>query len=68
MEYRTIGKLILMAFLISHVFNGHGFSEDKHANKEAEKIAEKVRRRAESSEKSEGNQDRVKDEVTVRSG
>ena len=68
MEYRTGGTLILMAFLIPLVLNDQGFGEDKHANKEAEKIAEKVRRKAEISEKTESSQDRVKDEVTVRTG
>ena len=68
MEYRTGGTLILMAFLINLILNDQGFSEDKHANKEAEKIAEKVRRKAESTEKTEGSQDRVKDEVKVRTG
>ena len=68
MEYRTGGTLILMAFLIPLILNDQGFSEDKHVNKEAEKIAEKVRRKAESTEKAEGSQDRVKDEVTVRTG
>jgi rare lipoprotein A (peptidoglycan hydrolase) len=68
MEYRTGGTLILMAFLIPLVLNDQGLSEDKHANKEAEKIAEKVRRKAESTEKSEGSQDKVKDEVTITTG
>jgi len=68
MEYRTAGMLILVAFLISLVLNEQGFSEDKHATKEAEKIAEKVRRKAEMAEKTEGSQDRVKDEVKVRTG
>lgn len=68
MEYRTRCTLILMAFLIPLVLSDQGVGEDKHANKEAEKIAEKVRRKAESTEKTEGSQDRVKDEVTVRTG
>ena len=37
-------------------------------NQEAKKIAEKVKRQAELSEKAEGSQDLVKDEVTVRKG
>jgi rare lipoprotein A (peptidoglycan hydrolase) len=68
MEYRTGGTLILMALLIPLFLNDQGFGEDKHANKEAEKIAENVRRKAESTEKAEGNQNRVKDEVTVKTG
>ena len=68
MEYRTVAALIMMAFLIPLVFSDQGVSEDKHANKDAEKIAEKVRRKAEMSEKAEGSQDRVKDEVTVKTG
>jgi rare lipoprotein A len=67
LEYRT-GTLILMAFLIPLVLNDQGFSEDKHANKESEKIAGKVRRNAENTEKTEGSQSRVKDEVTIRTG
>jgi rare lipoprotein A (peptidoglycan hydrolase) len=68
MEYRTVGMLILMAFLMPLVMNDQGFSDDKHSNKEAEKIAEKVKRKAESTEKAEGSQDRVKDEVKVGTG
>ena len=68
MEYRTGGTLITLAFLTPLVLSDQVFSEDKHANKEAENIAEKVRRKAESTEKTEGSQDRVKDEVKVRTG
>ena len=68
MEYRTGGTLILMAFLIPLFLNDQGFSEDKHATIEAEKIAEKVRQKAESTEKAEGSQDRIKDEVKVSTG
>lgn len=68
MKYGTVGTGILIAFLFPLVFNGHGSSEDKQANKEAEKIAEKVRRKAESTQKAEGSQDLVKDEVTVKTG
>ena len=68
MKYGTVGTGILIAFLLPLVFNGHGSSEDKQASKEAEKIAEKVRRKAESTQKAEGSQDLVKDEVTVKPG
>ena len=68
MENINVGARVLMAFLISLVFNGHGFSEDNHATEEAEKIAEKVRRKAEISQKAEGSQDMVKDKVTVKTG
>jgi rare lipoprotein A len=68
MEYRTVGTLITLAFLTPLFLNIQVFSEDKQANKEAEKIAEKVRRKAESTEKTEGSQDRVKDEVKVSTG
>ena len=68
MEYGNLGMRALMAFLIAIVFSGDGLSEDKQANKEAEKIAEKVRRKAEMSEKAEGNQDMVKDKITVKTG
>ena len=68
MEYINVGRRVLMALLIPLVFNGHGFSEDKHATKEAEKIAEKVRRKAEITQKAEGSQDMVKDKVTVKTG
>ena len=68
MKYGTVGTGILIAFLLPLVFDGHGSSEDNQANNEAEKIAEKVRRKAESTQKAEGSQDLIKDEVTVKTG
>ena len=68
MKYGTAVPGILIAFLLPLVFNSSGSSEDKHANEEAEKIAEKVRRKAESSQKAEGSQNKVEDKVTVKTG
>ena len=68
MKYRQICRLVITASLVQFVFQGHGLGEDKRAKTEAEKIADKVRRKAESSEKAEGTQDKVKDEVKVKTG
>lgn len=68
MKYGTAVSGILIAFLLALVLNSNGSSEDKHANEEAEKIAEKVRRKAESSQKAEGSQNKVEDKVTVKTG
>jgi rare lipoprotein A (peptidoglycan hydrolase) len=65
-DYGIFGARILIAFALSLVLDGRVFSEDKRASREVEKIAEKVREKAESSEKAEGSQDLVKDEVTVK--
>ena len=56
----------LLALLIPLALAGCVSSENE--NQEAKKIAEKVKRQAELSEKAEGSQDLVKDEVTVRKG
>ncbi len=56
---------ILIIFLMSLAFNGYVSSEDKDT-KEARKIAEKVKQKVERTEKAEGSQDLVKDEVTVK--
>src|SRR5215213_4846394 len=68
MNYRAVCTLIISASVIQFVFNGHGLSEDKSAKTEAEKIADTIRRKAEISEKAEGTQDKVKDEVKVSTG
>jgi hypothetical protein len=65
-DYGIFGARILIAFALSLVLDGRVFSEDKRASREVEKIAEKVRQKAESSEKAEGSQDLVKDEVTAK--
>ena len=68
MNYETVSVRILIACIIPFAVIGYVFGEDQHAKPEAEKIAEKVSRKAKVSEKAEGNQDLVKDKVTVRSG
>jgi nucleotide-binding universal stress UspA family protein len=57
---------LLIAFVIPLALAGCVSGENE--NQEAKKIAEKVKRQAELSEKAEGSQDLVKDEVTVRKG
>ena len=56
----------LIAFVIPLALTGCVSGEDE--NQEVKKIAEKVTRQVELSEKAEGSQDLVKDEVTVRKG
>ena len=68
MNYRAVCKLIITASVLLFVFNGYGLSEDEPAKTQADKIADKVRRKAEISEKAEGTQDKVKDEVKVTTG
>ncbi len=65
-DYGTIATRLLLAFVIPLALAGCVSGEDE--NQEAKKIAEKVKRQAELSEKAEGSQDLVKDEVTVRKG
>jgi rare lipoprotein A (peptidoglycan hydrolase) len=61
-----VNTRLLIAFVIPLALAGCVSGEDE--NQEAKKIAEKVKRQAELSEKAEGSQDLVKDEVTVRKG
>ena len=65
-DYGTIATRLLIAFVIPLALAGCVSGEDE--NQETKKIAEKVKRQAELSEKAEGSQDLVKDEVTVRKG
>jgi len=65
-DYGTIATRLLIAFVIPLALAGCVSGENE--NQEAKKIAEKVKRQAELSEKAEGSQDLVKDEVTVRKG
>lgn len=74
-KYRTVPVRTLIALLsLAFIFNGSACSEDKRgtqeadkrAIQEAEKIAEQVKRKVERSEKEEGKQDLIKDEVTVK--
>lgn len=74
-KYRTVLPRTLMALLsFIFIFNSSACSEDKRETKadnkraiqDAKKIAEKVKRKAEHSEKAEGKQDLIKDEVTVK--
>jgi rare lipoprotein A (peptidoglycan hydrolase) len=62
----TIATRLLIAFVIPLALAGCVSGEDE--NQETKKIAEKVKRQAELSEKAEGSQDLVKDEVIVRKG
>jgi hypothetical protein len=66
--WRTIyARRILIIFLVFSASNQHVSAQDK-ATQQAEKIAEKVKQKAQASEKAEGRQDLVKDNVTIKKG
>jgi rare lipoprotein A len=63
-----VAARFVLALLIPLAATRRALSEENEVKQEAQKIAEKVRRKAEVSEKAEGRQDLVKDEVKVKTG
>lgn len=57
---------ILAVLIVPLILTGYGSSEEKDSDQKAKKIAEKVQQRSQRTEKAEGRQDLVKDNVEVK--
>ena len=65
-QKKVMATRILISLLVAFAFTGYVSSAEKNATREAEKVAEKVKQKVERSEKAEGSQDLVKDEVAIK--